>query len=349
MRKTIGILTGGGDCPGLNAVIRAIVRRSILFYGYEIIGILEGWKGMLEVKTIPLDLDKVSGILQRGGTMLKTSRTNPAKRERGLERVMENFKDLGLHALIAAGGEDTLSVASQLHKEGLNVVGVPKTIDNDLYGTDYTFGFDTAINTAMQAIDRVHSTAESHNRVMVVEVMGRNTGWIAVESGIAGGADVILIPEKPIDVDRVCDLIKKRHKRGRDFSIVVVAEGAKFSEKHEEEGKLILQDRMVDEFGHVHLGGIGSVLAKAIEKRTGYETRVVILGHIQRGGSPTAFDRVLGTRFGVKAADLVHQGDFGKMVSLQGNRMVAVPLEEATAQIKTVDQDLYEIAEAFFG
>jgi len=349
MKKRIAILTGGGDCPGLNAVIRAIVRRAILFYDYEVLGILEGWKGMLESIIIPLDLNKVSGILQRGGTMLKTSRTNPFKHEGGIERVKDNFAALNLYALIAAGGEDTLGVAHRLHEEGLNLIGVPKTIDNDLYGTDYTFGFDTAINTAMEAIDRVHSTAESHNRVMVVEVMGRHTGWIAVEAGIAGGADVILIPEKPIDVDDVCRLIKKRHARGRDFSIVVVAEGAKFSEKHQEEGKLILQDRAVDEFGHVHLGGIGNVLAKAIEKRTGYETRVVILGHVQRGGSPTAFDRILGTRFGIKAVDLVHAGDFGKMVSLQGNKIVAVPLSEATARIKTVDEDLYGIAEAFFG
>ena len=343
MAKRIGILTGGGDCPGLNAVIRAVVRRS-LQYEYEVLGILEGWRGLLEAKWEPLDLDKVTGILPRGGTILRTSRTNPAKR---IQQVMENFDRAELYALITVGGDDTMSVADELYRQGKNVVGVPKTIDNDLSGTDQTFGFDTAVNIATEAIDRVHSTAEAHQRVMVVEVMGRDTGWIAVGAGMAGGADVILIPEIPINLEEVAGILHKRNQRGREFSIVVVAEGCKLSLPG---GALqeVRQSERVDEFGHVQLGGIGQVLAKQIEQRTGFETRVVILGHIQRGGSPTAFDRILATRFGVAASEMVHRGEFGKMVALQGRQIVSVPLREALIT-RRVDEELYRIASTFFG
>jgi len=340
----IGILTGGGDCPGLNPVIRAVVRKGFN-EGYEIIGIKNGWKGLIENDVIKLDLISVSGILPKGGTILGTSRTNPYKKEGGLENVKENYKKLGLDALIVVGGEDTLGVALKLIKDGItNIVGLPKTIDNDLSATDYTFGFDTALNTAMECIDKLHTTAESHHRIIVVEVMGRHAGWIAVESGIAGGADIILIPEKPIDTEEVCALIKKRHARGKTFSIVVVAEGAQFKE-----GTMVLQEQKLDEFGHVRLGGIGEQVAQEIEKRTGYETRVSVLGHIQRGGTPTAFDRILGTRFGVKAVELVKNKKFGRMVSLTGNKIIDVPIEEAVRALKTVDTDLYEIAKVFFG
>ncbi len=339
----IGILTGGGDCPGLNPVIRAVVRKA-MNDGFEVIGIKNGWKGLIENDTITLNLDSISGILPKGGTILGTSRTNPYKKEGGLEKVKANFKALDLCALIAVGGEDTLGVATKLVKEGLNVVGVPKTIDNDLSATDYTFGFDTALNIATECIDRLHTTAESHHRIMVAEVMGRHAGWIALESGIAGGADVVLIPEFPIDIEEVCALIKKRHQRGKTFSIVVVSEGARFKE-----GTMVLQEQKLDEFGHVRLGGIGEILGKEIEKRTGYETRVSVLGHIQRGGSPTAFDRVLGTRFGVKAVELVKEKKFGQMVSLSGNKIISVPLEKATGTLKTVDPEYYEIARVFFG
>jgi ATP-dependent phosphofructokinase / diphosphate-dependent phosphofructokinase len=340
----IGILTGGGDCPGLNPVIRAVVRKAFN-EGYQVIGIKNGWKGLIENDTTELNLDTISGILPKGGTILGTSRTNPYKKENGVEKVKETYKKLGLDALIAVGGEDTLGVASKLPKDGIkNIVGVPKTIDNDLSSTDYTFGFDTALNIATECIDRLHTTAESHHRIMVAEVMGRHAGWIAIEAGIAGGADVILIPELPIDIEEVCALIKKRHSRGKTFSIVVVAEGAQFKAK-----SMITQEEKLDEFGHVRLGGIGDQLAKEIEKRTGYETRVTVLGHIQRGGSPTAFDRVLGTRFGVKAVELVKNKDFGKMVALKGDKIIAVPLEEAVKDLKTVDMELYEIAKVFFG
>jgi 6-phosphofructokinase 1 len=359
MSERIGILTGGGDCPGLNAVIRAVVRKSIIKYHYQVIGILEGWRGLLEYGlSEELNLDKVAGILHRGGTILKTSRTNPFKEKDGVKRIIEKMKALGLKALIAVGGEDTLGVAAKLFDEGVNIVGVPKTIDNDIYGTDYTFGFDTAVNIAMDAIDRIHTTAESHNRVMVVEVMGRHTGWIAIEAGIAGGADFILIPERPVDLDQVCESICKRHQRGRDFSVVVVAEGVKIKlsesgsrgdEKEEKEEMLVVQDQKLDAFGHIRLGGIGKVLATEIEKRTGFEARFVILGYVQRGGSPTAFDRMLGTRFGVAAVDFVHEGKFGKMVSLQGNKIVPMDLKEVTNKTKPVDDELYEIAEVFFG
>ncbi len=338
----IGVLTGGGDCPGLNPVIRAVVRKA---YNdkHEVIGFRNGWKGIMEGDTIPLDLNAVSGILPKGGTILGTSRTNPYKKAEDVKKVIETYKKFKLDALIAIGGEDTLGVANKLVKDGLNVVGVPKTIDNDLSATDYTFGFDTAVNIAMECIDRLHTTAESHHRIMVAEVMGRHAGWIATHAGIAGGADVVLIPEIPIDLDEICEILRKRHSRGRTFSIVVVAEGAQIKQSD------ITQDKSLDEFGHVKLGGIGDFLAKEIEKRTGYETRVSVLGHIQRGGSPTAFDRVLGTRFGVKAVELVENKQFGLMVSLNGTKIVAVPLEKGVAKLKTVDMELYDIAKVFFG
>ncbi|MEK7849272.1 MAG: ATP-dependent 6-phosphofructokinase [Candidatus Omnitrophota bacterium] len=338
----IGVLTGGGDCPGLNAVIRAIVRKA---YNdkHETVGFMNGWKGLIEGETMTLDLSAISGILPKGGTILGTSRTNPYKKPEDVKKVIENFKKFKLDALIAIGGEDTLGAANRLVKDGLNVVGVPKTIDNDLSATDYTFGFDTAINTAMECIDRLHTTAESHHRIMIAEVMGRHAGWIATFAGIAGGADVILIPETPINLDETCNVLKKRHERGRTFSIVVVAEGAKLATSD------VTKDQSLDEFGHVKLGGIGDYLAKEIEKRTGYETRVSVLGHIQRGGSPTAFDRILGTRFGVKAVELVENREFGKMVSLSGTKIIAVPLEKGVEKLKTVDMDLYNIAKVFFG
>jgi 6-phosphofructokinase 1 len=341
--ERIGLLTGGGDCPGLNSVIRAVVRRAIPFK-IEVVGIRYGWKGLIENDTMPLDIHSVSGILHRGGTILGTSRTNPYKDPAKLERLHHHFKQLRLDALIAVGGEDTLGVAAKLADEGFPIVGVPKTIDNDLFATDFTFGFDTAVNIAMESIDRLHTTAESHNRIMVVEVMGRHAGWIAVYAGLAGGADFILIPEVPIDLKEVCNAIRKRHARGKTFSIVVVAEGAEFAQ----EG-LVKADERVDEFGHVRLGGIGERLAKEIERETGFETRVTVLGHVQRGGSPTAFDRVLGTRFGVKAVDLVLERAWGKMVALDGNAIVAVPIAQAVGQLKQVDRELYEIAKIFFG
>ncbi len=340
----IGILTGGGDCPGLNPVIRAVVRKSVN-EGYQVIGIKNGWKGLIELDAAPLDLNSVSGILPKGGTILGTSRTNPYKKEGAVEKVKANIKKLEIDALIAVGGEDTLGVAAKLIKDGVtNIVGVPKTIDNDLSATDYTFGFDTALNTATECIDKLHTTAESHHRIMVVEVMGRHAGWIALESGIAGGADIILIPELPIDIEEVCALIKKRHDRGKTFSIIVVAEGAQFKE-----GTMVLQEQKLDEFGHVRLGGIGERIAQEIEKRTGYETRVSVLGHIQRGGTPSAFDRVLGTRFGVKAVELVKDKKFGRMVALAGNKIIDVSIQDAVKDLKTVDAELYEIAKVFFG
>ena len=340
----VGILTGGGDCPGLNPVIRAIVRKG-LNEGYEFTGIKNGWMGLIENDTVPLDLGAVSGILPKGGTILGTSRTNPYKKEGDLKKLIDNYKKLNLEALVVIGGEDTLGVANKLTKDGIpNIIGVPKTIDNDLSCTDYTFGFDTALNVAMECIDRLHTTAESHHRIIVVEVMGRHAGWIAVESGIAGGADVILIPEVPIDIKEVCELIKKRHSRGKTFSIVVVAEGAQFKDK-----ELITQEEKLDAFGHVRLGGIGDRLAVEIEKRTGYETRVSVLGHIQRGGSPTAFDRVLGTRFGVKAVELLKAKKFGRMAALASNKIIDVPLQDAVKELKTVDIELYDIAKVFFG
>ena len=338
----VGVLTGGGDCPGLNAVIRAVARRS-LERGHEMVGVREGWLGLVEAKFEPLGPREISGLLPRGGTILGTSRTNPYKLDT-VDAVLQNFEREGLGALVAVGGEDTLGVAARLPAEhGFPVVGVPKTIDNDLSATDYTFGFDTAVFICTEAIDRLHTTAESHNRVMVVEVMGRHTGWIAVMSGIAGGADVILIPEHPVSVEEACDDIRRRHERGKDFSIVVVSEG------YELEGMADESD--VDQFGHVRLSerGVGARLAGEIEQRTGYETRVTVLGHVQRGGSPTPRDRVLATRYGLKAADLVDEGRFGRMAALQGDSIVDVSLEEATRELKTVPDDWFAVAKAFFG
>ena len=335
----IGMLTGGGDCPGLNAVIRAVVRKGSFHYHDEFLGFMEGWRGVLDDKTMELDLEAVGGILPRGGTILRTSRTNPNKREGGLQRCAENLKKHGCDALIAIGGDDTLSVAKKLFDNGVRVVGVPKTIDNDLAGTDFTFGFDTAVNVATEAIDRVHTTAEAHNRAIVVEVMGRDSGWIATYSGIAGGADVILIPEVPFDIDEVAELIQQRHSRGRYFSIVVAAEGAKFAGGNE-----TLPAAGLDEFGHARLGGIGAVLANEIEKRTGFESRSVVLGHIQRGGSPSAFDRVLATRYGLGAIDMVHRSEFGQMAALRGNKIISVPLAEAIASNRKVDKEILDAA-----
>jgi 6-phosphofructokinase 1 len=344
----IGVLTGGGDCPGLNAVIRAVGRRSFS-HGHEVLGIRAGWKGLVEGLIQPLGPREISGILPRGGTIIGTSRTNPFKTD-SVDRVLANFREASLDALVAIGGEDTLGVAARLYREqDFPVVGVPKTIDNDLSATDYTFGFDTAVTIATEAIDRLHTTAESHNRVMVVEVMGRHTGWIAVMSGIAGGADVILIPEHPITVEQACSEIRRRHERGLDFSIVVVSEGYELTYESGER-RLVGEDaRETDQFGHVKLGGVGAELAREIEERTGYETRVTVLGHVQRGGSPTPRDRVLATRYGLKAADLVDEGRFGRMAALHGDDIVDVSLDEATAQLKTVPPDWYAVAKAFFG
>lgn len=342
----IGILTGGGDCPGLNAVIRAVVRKGVQ-EGDAILGILHGWNGMLTGQHEELTQRSVSGLIHKGGTILHTSRTNPFKEEDGGEKVVTTFKRLGLDALIAIGGEDTLGAANRLFKMGLPIVGVPKTIDNDLSGTDFTFGFDTAVTIATEAIDRLHTTAESHDRVIVVEVMGRHAGWIATYCGLAGGADVILIPERPFDLEEVAEVISARHSYGKNFSIVVVAEGATMNTG--QSADLLKQSDDLDEFGHIRLGGIGHFLAKEIEDRTGFEARVTVLGHIQRGGSPTAHDRILATRFGVKAHELVREGSFGTMAALKGNRISAVSLEEAVKELKTVDMDLYRIAEIFFG
>jgi phosphofructokinase-like protein len=343
MAKSVGILTGGGDCPGLNAVIRAVVRRADAG-GWQTVAVREGWRGLVEPRFEDLGPLQVSGILPRGGTIIGTSRTNPFKLENGVERVLRNFADRGLEALVVIGGEDTLGVAARLHTEhGIPVVGVPKTIDNDLSGTDYTFGFDTAVSIATEAIDRLHTTAEAHTRGMVVEVMGRHTGWIAVMSGIAGGADVILVPEIPVDFKEVAESIRKRHARGKNFSIVVVSEGCELP------GVADADER--DQFGHVILAkrGVGEALGREIEQRTGFETRVTVLGHVQRGGSPTARDRVLATRFGLRAADLALAGEFGQMAALRGDDVVAVPLAEATAGLKVVPREWYEVARAFFG
>ncbi|HPW45308.1 MAG TPA: 6-phosphofructokinase [bacterium] len=344
MVKRIGMLTGGGDCPGLNAVIRAVVRRARVFGGYEMVGIKHGWRGLLEMDSVPLTREDVQGILYRGGTILGTSRTNIFKNEATKKLAYENFKKMNLDGLIAIGGEDTLGVAKKMNDDGLHVVGVPKTIDNDLMGTDFTFGFDTAVEIATDAIDRLHTTAESHDRVLVCEVMGRHAGWIAMYSGIAGGADCILVPEKPIDIDEVCRMVTERRDGGIDFSIVVVAEGAKFKNQDE-----ILSSQRLDDFGHVQLGGIGHILAKKIEEKTGFDTRVTVLGHIQRGGKPTAHDRVLATRYGVAAMDAVHAGRFGIMVALQGKDVVEIPLSTVVEGIKTVDDDLYEMSKTFWG
>jgi 6-phosphofructokinase 1 len=344
----LGVLTGGGDCPGLNAVIRAVVRRS-LSRGHEVLGVLEGWRGMVDGLFEPLGPREISGILPRGGTIIGTTRTNPYKTD-AVDRVLENLRAQGLDALVAIGGEDTLGVAARLYREEqFPVVGVPKTIDNDLAATDYTFGFDTAVSIATEAIDRLHTTAESHNRVMVVEVMGRHTGWIAVMSGIAGGADVILIPEQPITVEDACTEIRRRHERGLDFSIVVVSEGYQLTYASGETRLVGAEASASDQFGHVRLGGVGEALGREIEERTGYETRVTVLGHVQRGGTPTPRDRVLATRYGLKAADLAHERRFGRMAALHGDEIVDVSLDEATKELKTVPPEWYEVAKAFFG
>ena len=349
--KHIGILTSGGDAPGLNAVIRAIVVKAIKHNHWQVTGVLDGWKGLLRGgRTRPIALPEVSGILGLGGTILKTSRTNPLKKEGGVEEVLQTIKSLRIDAIIAIGGEDTQGVAFGLSERGIPLVGVPKTIDNDLAGTDYCFGFDTAVNTVMEAIDRVRTTTESHKRVMVVEVMGRHAGWIALQGGISGGADAILIPERQTSLDELCTLITRRHEGGKDWSIVVVAEGADITASTSNgKGKLILQDNGTDEFGHVRLGGIGQTLAREIEERTGYQTREVILGHVQRGGSPTAYDRYLCTRFGLHAVRLVEQGQFGRMVCLKGNEISSVPLSEVAGTTRTVPPELYEEAAYFFG
>ncbi len=338
----IGILTGGGDCPGLNAVIRAAVKKANR-YGYSVLGIKNGWKGLVNGLVEPLTDFSVSGILPKGGTVLGTSRTNPFKSEESVQKCLSNFKKYDLNALIAIGGEDTLGVAAKFHAQGIPVVGCPKTIDNDLAGTDYTFGFDTAVGIATEAIDRLHSTAESHHRVMVIEVMGRHAGWIATAAGLAGGADYIIVPEIPYDIDAICGMIQRRKQKGKEFSIIVVAEGAV-----PKTGQEVTLDAKTDDFGHVRLGGIGSVIAAEIEKKSGIETRVTILGHVQRGGTPTAFDRILATRFGLKAIELIKEGKFGRMASLRGNKIVDVPLDESTRALRTLDMDLYKDAEVFF-
>jgi ATP-dependent phosphofructokinase / diphosphate-dependent phosphofructokinase len=341
----VGVLTGGGDCPGLNAAIRAIVRKGIDTYGHAIIGFRDGWRGPLENLFEELTIESTRGILPRGGTILGTSRTNPLKHGDGPARVRETMQSLHLDGLIAIGGEDTLGAAAALYADhGVNVVGVPKTIDNDLGATDATFGFDTALQVATEAIDRLHTTAESHHRVMVVEVMGRHAGWIALHAGLAGGGDVILTPERPFDLDEVCRLIRRRHARGRFFSIVVVAEGAV-----PREGTMETVAAGEDEFGHVRLGGIGQQLEREIERRTGFETRAVVLGHIQRGGTPTAYDRVLATRFGVAAIDAAHERSWGTMPALRGSRIELVPLAEAVRELKTVPADELDVATPFLG
>jgi ATP-dependent phosphofructokinase / diphosphate-dependent phosphofructokinase len=345
----VGVLTGGGDCPGLNAVIRAVVRKGVQEYGYEFVGFRDGWRGPLEGDTVPLDVQAVRGILPRGGTILGTSRTNPfadsGSGPSGAERIKDNLAGLGVDALIAIGGEDTLGAATKLDAEGVNVIGVPKTIDNDLGATDYTFGFDTAVNIAMEAIDRLHTTAESHHRALIVEVMGRHAGWIALHAGLAGGANVILIPEKPFSIEQVCKYVEHRFQT-RYSPIVVVAEGASPAEE-----EFAVGEQGVDSFGHARLAnrGIGQLLAEQIEQRTGKEARTAVLGHIQRGGTPTAFDRVLATRFGVHAIEAVHDGAFGTMVALRATDIIRVPLTEATSELKTVPPERYAEAEPFFG
>ncbi|MFC4497508.1 6-phosphofructokinase [Streptomyces ovatisporus] len=340
----VGVLTGGGDCPGLNAVMRAVVRKGVQKYDYEFLGFRDGWRGPLEGDTVTLDIPAVRGTLPRGGTILGSSRTNPFKEENGVRRIQENLAKLEIDALIAIGGEDTLGVAARLTDEfGVKCIGVPKTIDNDLSATDYTFGFDTAVTVATEAIDRLHTTAESHMRVLVVEVMGRHAGWIALHSGLAGGANCILIPERRFDVDEVCGYVESRFKASY-APIVVIAEGAM-----PQDGDMVLKDDSHDSFGHVRLSGVGEWLAKEIERRTGKEARTTVLGHIQRGGTPTPFDRWLATRFGLHAIDAVRDQDWGKMVALEGTRIVRVPIAEATAQLKTVDPELYEEASVFFG
>ena len=341
----IGVLTGGGDCPGLNAVIRAVVRKGERVYGDELVGFLDAWDGVRERRTVPLNIESMRGTLPRGGTVLGTRRGSPFDSPTGVQEVCATMSDLGLDGLIVIGGNGSLSIACQLHaEEGLPIVGVPKTIDNDIVGTDVTFGFHTAVQIATDAIDRLHTTAESHDRVMVVEVMGRHAGWIALYSGIAGGADIVLVPEAPFDIAEVCARIEHRHRQGANFSIVVVAEGAT-----PREGTLTVQSGEVDAFGHVQLGGISNVIQGEIARRTGFETRVTILGHVLRGGTPTAYDRVLATRFGIAAIDAVHDGEFDTMVALQGERIERVPIADAVRELKTVDAALLDVAGVFFG
>ena len=340
----VGVLTGGGDCPGLNAVIRAIVRRGAQDGAHAVVGFRNGWAGAIAGNAVDLTVESTSGILHRGGTILGSSRTNPYKEDGGAEKIKRTLERLGVDALIPIGGEDTLGVAGRLHEEGIPIVGVPKTIDNDLGGTDFTFGFQTAVQIATDAIDRLHTTAESHDRVMILEVMGRHAGWIATYSGMAGGADAILVPERPFDVGEVCASIERRHATGRTFSIVVVAEGATPAG-----GMEVADGQQTDEFGHVRLGGIAVALERQIEQRTGFESRMTILGHVQRGGTPTAYDRVLATRFGVAAIDAVSDGAFGQMVGLHANDIVRVGLDEALREPKLLDPSLYETAEVFFG
>jgi 6-phosphofructokinase 1 len=339
----IGVLTGGGDCPGLNAVIRAVVRKGVSTYGHEFVGFRDGWRGPLDGDAGPLGVEQVRGILPRGGTILGTSRTNPYKVDGGRERVQAGLAAAGVEALIAIGGEDTLGVAKRLYDDGVQVVGVPKTIDNDLAATDYTFGFDTAVNIAMEAIDRLHTTAESHHRALVVEVMGRHAGWIALHAGMAGGANVILLPEQPFDLTAVCDWVERRFQTHYS-PIIVVAEGAT-----PKEGTMATATGDLDAFGHARLGGIGQLLADEVEKRTGKESRAVVLGHVQRGGTPTAFDRVLATRFGLGAIDAVQDGAYGQMVALRGTDIVRVSLHEGTAQLKLVSPAEFAEASVFFG
>ena len=352
--KKIAMLTGGGDCPGLNAVIRAVTRKALLD-GYEVIGFKNGWAGVIKGEFVPLSRERVSGILHLGGTILGTSRTNPTDEQ--IETIVRNLKGFDVTALIAIGGDDTLSVASRLHKRGVPVIGVPKTIDNDIDGTDQTFGFDTAVNIATEALDRLHTTAEAHSRVLVVEVMGRQAGWIAWEAGIAGGADLVLLPEFPISLGEICKIIKQRQAGGKNFSIVAVAEGFKL------EGHEVTQGKDLDSFGHVRLGGIGDLLCREIEKITGIESRAVVLGHIQRGGTPSAYDRALGTRYGVKAVELAVAGQFGKMAALRGTEIVGIDLDSVITEVtdkktgktslrlrnRCVSKELYDVAKVFFG
>ncbi len=352
--KKIAMLTGGGDCPGLNAVIRAVTRRALM-EGYEVIGFRNGWAGVIKGEFIPLNRERVSGILHLGGTILGTSRTNPTDEQ--LETIIRNLKGFDVSALVAIGGDDTLSVASRLHKRGVPVIGCPKTIDNDIYGTDQTFGFDTAVNIATEALDRLHTTAEAHSRVLVVEIMGRQAGWIAWEAGIAGGADLVLLPEFPMSLAEICRIIKGRQASGKNFSIVAVAEGFRI------DGQEVVQTKELDAFGHVRLGGIAEVLAREIEKLTGIESRTVVLGHVQRGGTPSAYDRVLGTRYGVKAVELAMAGQFGQMVALRGTEIIGVPLDEVVHEVedkktgqkklrlknRCVTKELYDVAKVFFG
>ncbi len=354
MSKKIAMLTGGGDCPGLNAVIRAVTRKA-LQEGFEAIGFRNGWAGVLKGEFIPLNRERVSGILHLGGTILGTSRTNPTDEQ--LDQIVRNLKGFNVHALVAIGGDDTLTVASRLHTRGVPVIGCPKTIDNDIFGTDQTFGFDTAVNIATEALDRLHTTAEAHSRVLVCEIMGRQAGWIALWSGIAGGADIILLPEFPMSLAEICQIIKQRQASGKNFSIIGVAEGFRL------EGHEVTQTKELDAFGHVRLGGIAEVLATEIEKLTGIESRTVVLGHIQRGGTPTAFDRVLGTRYGVKAVELAAAGEFGKMVALRGTEVVGIPFSDVIHEVvdkktgisklrlrnRCVSKELYDVSKVFFG